>query len=134
MITSGRNIKTLRDYSGIFLFILVLAFSLLTGCEDDETPTNGGGNGTPGANEVFMQSDTFVPASRTVTVGTTITWINKENDTHTVTSGTEGSPSGMFESGDLGLNGEFQFTFTTAGTFTYYCRHHSGMTGTIIVQ
>ncbi len=116
----------------IFLLFFFLIFIAGSGCNEDETST--GNNGNPGANEVFMQSSSFSPASKTVAMGTTIKWINKVNATHNVISGTSGSPSGLFNSGDKGLNGEFTFTFTQAGTFPFFCSHHSGMTGTIIVQ
>jgi len=79
-----------------------------------------------------MQNIAFSPAIKTVAVGTTIKWINKDNTTHDVISGIPGSPSGLFNSGDFGMNGEF--TFTQTGTFQYFCSHHAGMTGTIIVQ
>ena len=90
--------------------------------------------GSQGANDIFIQGTAFSPSNKTISVGTTIKWTNKDNFTHTVTSGTPGSPSGLFDSGNLGLNGEFSFTFTQAGTFKYYCKIHSSMTGTIIVQ
>jgi plastocyanin len=38
-----------------------------------------------------------------------------------------------FESGTLGPGASFLHTFTTAGTYAYHCRIHSGMTGTVIV-
>ena len=38
-----------------------------------------------------------------------------------------------FDSGDLGLVGTFVHTFPTQGTFSYRCKHHGGMTGTVSV-
>lgn len=114
------------------LFFILLTFIAMSGCSKDENPA--GSNGTPGANEVFMQNSSFSPGSKTVSVGTTIKWINKDGDIHDVISGAPGSPSGLFDSGDLNMNSEFPFTFSQAGTFTYFCSHHAGMTGTIIVQ
>ncbi len=114
-----------------FLFLLVVLF--FSGCsKDDNIPVNTSVN--PGTNEIFMQNTTFTPGSKTVAVGTTIKWINKDNTTHDVISGTRGNPSGIFNSGDMGANAEFTFTFSQAGTFPYFCSHHAGMTGTIIVQ
>jgi len=55
--------------------------------------------------------------------------------THTVTSGTPGNPSGMFNSGNMGMNGSFSFTFNTAGTYSYYCMpHQATMHGTVVTQ
>ena len=38
-----------------------------------------------------------------------------------------------FESGDLGASGTFVHTFGTAGNFSYHCRRHNGMNGSIEV-
>jgi len=117
-----------------YIFMVSVFFSvvLFSGCSKDDNPASPTTN--PGTNEVFMQNIAFSPASKTVAVGTTIKWINKDNTTHDVISGTPGNPSGLFNSGDLGANGEFTFTFSQAGTFPYFCSHHAGMIGTIIVQ
>lgn len=77
---------------------------------------------------VTLSGLTFSPKSLTVTAGTTVTWTNKEAITHTVTSDT-----GLFDSGDLTNGQTYQYTFSSAGTFAYHCKYHSGMTGTIIV-
>ena len=76
----------------------------------------------------------FSPLSKTISAGTTIKWINKDNVIHTVTSGVPGSPSGTFDSGNFGQNGEFSYKFDQVGTFKYFCNIHQSMTGTIIVQ
>jgi plastocyanin len=76
-----------------------------------------------------MQNTTFVPSQRTVSVGTTITWTNKDNADHDVASTT-----GVFSSPTMGKNATFSYTFNTAGTFNYVCNFHPGMTGKIIVQ
>jgi plastocyanin len=122
-----KNNRGKAFYFLIFIFLLVF-----NSCKEDENVS--GGNQQPGANEVWMQNDAFTPATKTVAMGTTILWTNKESDLHTVTSGTPGSPSGVFGSTDLSLNGTFSFTFNTQGTFQYFCQNHNGMTGTIIVQ
>ena len=115
------------------LILLLSIFTVIAGCNKNDMTTNNTG-GSQGANDIFIQGTAFSPSNKTISVGTTIKWTNKDNFTHTVTSGTPGSPSGLFDSGNLGLNGEFSFTFTQAGTFKYYCKIHSSMTGTIIVQ
>ncbi len=99
---------------------------LISGCPED-TP------GMPGANEVWIEGSAFNPANKVVTQGTTITWTNKDAATHTVTSGLPTKPSGKFDSGDLGQNATYSFKFDSSGTYSYYCKHHSGMTGSITV-
>ena len=83
---------------------------------------------------VSMIDDSFQPASITINVGDTVTWVNNEDRPHTATA-----DDGSFDSGTLELNGQFSHTFTTAGTFTYFCEFHGGaggqgMSGTVIVQ
>jgi plastocyanin len=81
-----------------------------------------------------MQNTAFVPSTMTVSVGTTITWTNKDSFAHTVTSGTPGNPNGEFASGNIGQNGTFAHTFGAVGVFHFYCSIHQSMTGTITVQ
>ena len=90
----------------------------------------GGGGGSPTANQVFMQNTAFNPATRTVSVGTTVTWVNQDPFAHTTTSN-----SGAWDSGSIASTGSFQRTFATAGTFPYHCTiHGTPMSGTIVVQ
>ncbi len=118
----------------IFCSLLIYVF-VIAGCKDDSYSVGNSGNpGTPGPNEIFISGMAFSPSSKTVAVGTTIKWINKDGAAHTVTSGVPGSPSGTFDSGNLGQNGEFSFTFNQTGTIKYFCNIHQSMTGTIIVQ
>lgn len=140
--TIVRNRAMTAKFSSILLlsFILIGFTFISSGCKKNDTSTNysttpttgGGGNTT--SNEVVIQGMTFSPANINVTVGTTVTWTNKDSYAHTVTSGTTGSPSGLFDSGNLGSNGTFSFKFNSAGTFPYYCRIHSSMSGTITVK
>src|SRR4051794_30113212 len=78
--------------------------------------------------EVNIQNYSFQSQSITVNAGDTVKWTNLDPDRHTTTSDT-----GLWDSGELGQNGTFQFTFTSAGTYGYYCARHSGMRGTITV-
>jgi len=70
----------------------------------------------------------YSPVSFTVTVGTTVTWLNNDTATHTVTES-----NGMFDSGPLTPGATFSYTFTQPGTYKYSCTYHPWMTGTIIV-
>jgi len=73
------------------------------------------------------------PPNMDVAVGTTVTWTNKDSTGHTVTSGTRPNKDGKFD-GQLPASGTFSFTFTTAGTYQYFCTIHSSMNGTITVK
>lgn len=116
--------------------IILGLFTLAAGCKSNDYGTNtGGGGGTPPANQVNLQNTAYSPASKTISKGTTIKWVNKDSYPHTVTSGTPGNPDGTFDSGNMGGGASFSYTFSTSGTFKYYCRIHGAlMTGTIVVQ
>lgn len=76
----------------------------------------------------------FDPASLSVKVGTTVIWTNKDAASHTVTSGEPSTgPSGTFDSSLIKPGNTFKYTFTTAGTTSYFCTVHPWMTGKIIV-
>ncbi len=87
--------------------------------------------GTPGENEIFLLYKTFSPTSLAVKKGTTITFTNKDNANHSITSST-----GLFDSGKIKNEDSFLHTFNDAGTYSFYCRYHSNQQeqGTIIVQ
>lgn len=121
----------------ISIMMILGLFIMAAGCSSNKTDygTNTGGGGNPPANQVFMSGTSFSPASLSVSKGTTVKWTNQDPFDHTVTSGTVGSPSGVFDSGNVGSGGTYTFTFNTSGTFKYYCRiHGAAMTGTVVVQ
>lgn len=90
-----------------------------------------------GPNEVWIQATGFDPATLTVSLGTTVTWTNKDNIKHDVTSGLPGNVRSDFgPSPTLNANMTFDHTFTRRGTFNYFCLIHGSNhgTGSIVVQ
>ena len=85
--------------------------------------------GAPAAQQVTIEQFKFTPAALTVPVGTTVTWTNKDGTIHTVTSTTK-----VFASEGLDQGGSFSYTFTTPGSYPYFCKLHPRMTGTVTVQ
>src|SRR5215813_5568620 len=91
---------------------------------------NGGGNS-------FMDQQSGNNTT-TIRAGGTVNW-TWVSGTHSTTSGTcppagECNPDGNWDSG-IQSGGSFQKTFSSAGTFTYFCRVHEGMMmGTVVVQ
>ncbi len=106
----------------IVILTVIISVNLLNSC----TKMN---DNKPGPNEIFIQGMAFDPNTITVTVGTTITWRNKDAVNHTVTS-----DAALFDSGLIPKDGTYTHTFTTAGTFPYHCTIHTYMTGTVVVQ
>jgi len=77
----------------------------------------------------------YDPQTIDVTVGTTVAWDNVDNTVHTVTSGQPpADANGVFDSEMITAGGGFEFTFTEAGNYDYYCTFHPWMVGTVNVE
>ena len=83
----------------------------------------------PPATEVRIDNFSFGPAELTVRVGTTVKWTNRDDIPHTVVS-----TDRVFKSKVLDTDETFSFTFSTAGTYPYFCSIHPKMTGKVVVQ
>jgi plastocyanin len=70
----------------------------------------------------------FSPAVTTAVQNDAVTWRNADGAPHTTTSTFPG-PVG-WSSGTLGTGATFSKVLTAAGTYTYRCLLHGGMTGT----
>ena len=79
--------------------------------------------------EVKIDNFSFGPATVTVPVGATVTWINRDDIPHTVVS-----TDGVFKSKVRDTDETFSYTFTKAGTYPYFCSVHPKMTGQVVVQ
>jgi plastocyanin len=71
----------------------------------------------------------YAPPVLTVRVGTTVRWVNHDEEPHTVTSAT-----GAFRSAGLVNEDTFAQTFTKPGTYQYFCALHPHMKATVIVK
>lgn len=71
----------------------------------------------------------FSPALLTIRVGTTVIWKNVSSAEHSVTS----DDGTTFDSGTLPVGKNFQFKFSSAGSFPYHCNIHPYMRATIVV-
>jgi plastocyanin len=80
---------------------------------------------------VEIKNYAFSPAALTVNVGDTVTWTNMDTAPHTVTV-TSGPVK--FNSGNLSTGQSFSYTFTTAGTYSYYCAVHPDMVAKVVVN
>jgi plastocyanin len=77
----------------------------------------------------------FYPAFVSIKQGDSVQWV-WDDDTHSTTSGSPGSPSGFWNSGVLNDGATFTHVFADPGTFPYYCSVHGsccGMIGTVYV-
>lgn len=70
----------------------------------------------------------FAPTDLTIAVGTKVTWVNDDDDPHTVVETHK-----VFRSTALDTHDSFTYQFDNAGTFEYFCTLHPEMVGKIIV-
>lgn len=79
--------------------------------------------------DVKIDNSSFGPQTLTVTVGTTVTWTNRDDIPHTLVSA-----DGLFKSRARDTDETFSYKFEKAGTYSYYCSLHPKMTGKVVVQ
>jgi plastocyanin len=79
---------------------------------------------------VSIDNFTFGPQTLTVKAGTTVTWTNRDDIPHGIAS----DNNAFAKSKALDTDDSYSFTFTTPGTYKYFCYVHPHMTGTIVVQ
>jgi plastocyanin len=117
----------------ISVFFVLTVVLLFVSCSGDNGSS---GNPMPNGNTISVRDNLFSPASMTVAIGTTVTWVFQGNNQLTVTSGSpaDANAGSLFDNGARS-SGSVQFTFNQAGTFNYFCRiHGAAMTGSITVQ
>ena len=76
----------------------------------------------------------YDPENIDVPVGTIVAWDNQDDVAHTVNPGTPDNPGDLFDSGLFSAGEVYQFAFTEAGTYDYYCLVHPWMVGTVNVE
>jgi len=94
------------------------------------SPVAGKQKATPSTpNQVMVENFSFQPGTLTVMAGTTVTWVNHDDEPHTVNENNK-----TFKSGTLDTDGKFSYKFTSPGTYSYFCSIHPRMKGQIIVK
>lgn len=107
----------------LFFAVSIFAF-LFWGCSSKSgvTPLSNSGS------SVSIQNYAFVPDTLTISKGSTVTWTNADNVTHTVYE-----QNTVFSSGNLTPGNTYSFTFPNVGNYIYYCQIHSMMKKAIVI-
>jgi len=112
-----------------------------SGMQTDGGSSSSSGGGwtapTPVSNNVVIKDFAFTPGSLVVPLGTTVTWINRDNTAHTVTGTVGGGTATATNSpmsGTLQPGQSYSFRFGQTGTFPYHCSIHPSMTAAIVVS
>ena len=80
-------------------------------------------------NRIEIKDFAFNPQTITVKSGETVTWINRDDEPHTIVS----VGKQFKKSTALDTDQEFTLTVGAPGTYDYFCSVHPKMTGMIVV-
>src|SRR2546421_39633 len=81
-------------------------------------------------NKIEIKDFAFNPQTLTVKSGEKVTWINRDDEPHTIVS----VGKQFKKSTALDTDQEFTITVGAPGTYDYFCSVHPKMTGTIVVE
>ena len=81
-------------------------------------------------NRIEIKDFAFNPQTITVKSGAKVTWINRDEEPHTIVS----VEKQFKKSTALDTDQEFTITAGTPGTYNYFCSVHPKMTGIIIIE
>ncbi len=120
---------------------LTIALAACGGAKSDSStkPAGGTTKGTTNAPSATVRITDFKfdPKVVSIRVGQTVEWINDDTVFHSVTTGTTTGPMNMADgifTADLKDKGATaSYTFTKAGTFTYFCTRHNVMNAEVRV-
>jgi amicyanin len=121
------KIFPIKHRVGPILFGLISLNLLVLGRSAEVDPAIAAGKKE---NRIEIKDFAFDPPVLTVKAGDTITWINRDDEPHTVVS----VEKQFKKSPALDTDQAFSVTAGAPGTFTYFCSVHPKMTGTIVVE
>jgi len=111
----------------VLLGVVAVGVAARGGFSDDEHPR--ARRVDTGVVGISIKGMAFTKGTRTVAVGTSVTWKNLDDTTHTVTA-RDGT---TFDSGPLRPGATYSHVFSRRGTFEYLCTMHPFITATITV-
>jgi plastocyanin len=116
----------MRNKLWMAVAIVLIALGIGRGTRANAAPA-----GAPSSSEAAVKIDnfSFSPATITVPVGTTVRWTNHDDIPHTVVADDK-----TFKSKALDTDEQFTYTFTKAGTYSYFCSIHPKMTAVVVVK
>jgi 3',5'-cyclic-AMP phosphodiesterase len=83
---------------------------------------------TADTHDVAVDNFSFAPATRSVPIGSTIRWTNRDDVPHNIVSTEQ-----KFRSPVLDTDEQFSHRFDAPGSYKYFCSIHPTMTGRIVV-
>jgi plastocyanin len=116
-----------KNKKAALLFILVVLNFYLAAWGNETTD---GAAVVENKNKIEIKDFAFNPPTITVKSGETITWINRDEEPHTIVS----VEKQFKKSPALDTDQQYTVTAGAPGTYSYFCSVHPKMTGTIIVE
>ena len=111
---------------GLLCGIALISLPILSLAGEMKDPGSTARNET----KIEIKDFAFNPPTIAVKSGEKITWINRDEEPHTIVS----VEKQFKKSTALDTDQEFTITAGAPGTYTYFCSVHPKMTGTIVVQ
>src|SRR5437588_2082879 len=112
------NRRSFYFVSALFMILLASVSTAPAGKIKDED-----------ARTVTIKDLKYDPAKMTIKAGQTVTWINKDDNDHTVIGDND-----AFKSENLGSGDTFKYTFKDPGKYPYHCKYHPRMKAVVIVE
>ncbi len=116
------------------LIAVLLGSVVLAGCGSDASKTTSTGSDAAATatttSSIAIKDFKYSPTPATVKAGEKIAVSNADSAPHTLT---EKSSKRSFDSGTIKGNAAGSVTFTTPGTYSYFCEFHPYMKGTVTV-
>ncbi len=122
MTTLTHKNKTAALLCGI-AFLNLSLFALAGEMKNDDSTSSK-------QNRIEIKDFAFNPQTITVNSGEKVTWINRDEEPHTIVS----VGKQFKKSTALDTDQEFTITVGAPGTYDYFCSVHPKMTGTIVVE
>lgn len=119
---------TIRPFARAALCVVLLALTACAGAAQPERPSR--------PNEVQVVEPAgkpdqwgYAPREIAVAKGTTVTFVNRGKEFHTVTADADSRPFDL----SIDVNATGTITFDTVGVFAYHCGVHPQMKGVVRV-
>jgi plastocyanin len=106
---------------GLSAALVLMALGLVSGAVAADAPPTGV--------RILIKDFMFSPMEVRTAVGVPVTWVNQDDEPHTVVSDV-----GLFRSGALDTGDAYTFKFDKPGTYHVLCSIHPQMAATIIVE
>jgi plastocyanin len=105
-------------------FVAVL-LSTAMACAKGSSPTSP----SPTSMTAMITSSGFAPDPINISVGSTVTWANKDTAARSIVA-----DGGAFSSGSIAPGAQYSYTFPAAGTFKYHDGTRPSVVGTVVVS